>query len=133
MNDNQLEELQTLKRERALRLFLEGNRDLLAPADAATLLAGEVSSGQDGNIDIASAQTALARLRQRSPFLFRSGRADHGMDTQGVPPPRPLTDVEKAAQIFGKNASAKKANALAMSNKAEYQRLRQVARDNEIL
>jgi hypothetical protein len=126
-------ELQKLRKEKALQQVLSADRDVINAGDVAVLISSAVKTDATGaQIDTQSLQRALANVRLSRPYLFRSARPDHGV-AQGVPPPPPKTDVELAKAIFGKNSDGMAANRLAMSYKAEYQRLKEVARANNLL
>jgi hypothetical protein len=129
--NNELLELQQLRRERAIEQFIEADRDIISPRDAAVLIGREIQSGPSRDIDITSAQAALQRLKESRPYFCRSARQDHGT-MQGVPPAPPKSDKQLAAELFGPESSGAAANRLALANRDEYHRLKQIAIDRGI-
>jgi hypothetical protein len=91
---------------------------------------------QNGRIQIESVATAVEALRSRSPQLFAKPVQDapHDPAPPGAAaiPPKPAPDLtdEQLADVF---RSAAKSNQLAMTNRAEYIRLRNLAIEKGLL
>jgi|ERR1019366_9289668 hypothetical protein len=117
------EELLQLRKEKALLTYCRGISDLVSPSDVAALIEAEVQIDSQGNINVASAQAAIERLKATRPYMLRSGRADHGLGSVGVPVQIP-SDETKARAIFGKGSDGGKSNTLAKTDKPEWKRLR---------
>jgi hypothetical protein len=133
MNQEERTEYLKLRREKALRAYLQSDRDIISVDDCVALLTDQVHTEPDGSLNPASIKAALLQLRRAGPYLFRSSRADYAMDMQGVPAPAPKSDLELARELFGKHSSAVRAQNLAGSNKKEYLRLRILAMENNII
>jgi|ERR1035437_5701365 hypothetical protein len=117
-------ELQELRKARSLRNFCESLPDLVNSSDVATLISPSVNADEMGVINVASAQSAIRRLQEQRPYLFRSSRAERGYDQTGIAPPRQLSDTELAPKLFGRLSSSKDAARLMASDKASYHRIK---------
>jgi hypothetical protein len=125
--NNELQELKRLRREKTLRRLCAENRDLIAPDDVALLISAAVPDDATGNPSLTAAGQELERLKLTKPYLYRSARQDSAMDFRGVPPPLPPSDEQLARQLFGKGSNSSAANRLAMSAKKRYLEIKAVA------
>ena len=97
------------------------------------MVSSSITASAGGQVDPVEVRTAVNQLKQSSPYLFRSSRQDRGIGLEGVPQAPPMTDEQKARMLFGKGSDARKGMALIKSDRAEYARLKVVARQLEII
>src|SRR5690242_17790422 len=121
------EELAAERKRRMVRDAVAQDPELLHKQDAAELISRSVSFE---NGILKGLEPALSLFKLTHPTWTRNGNSKCA---ERVPTPGAVSDLERARRIFGKGSEADLANRLAMTNKGEYLKLRQVAIENNLL
>lgn len=129
MTPDQDREFDRLRQMQFLEAIVAQNSDVVNSKDVSALIFGDVNFDGEGRPDGQSVAMAIASLRKRSGYLFRSQRADAGRPAaQASGIDASSRDIATAKLLFGRGANAILAQELAKEDKEEYRRLREVAK-----